>query len=364
LNANGLYGSKQLSIFVVSAPFYTFYPPPFLNFAPMGKPLAAFFVAMGLVFWPGGGRVSAQDHPPDRSGQNIVYSTVAGRDLQLNAFLPANAEVPAPAIVEIHGGWWSGGVAASQLEQVGGWQIFKQRGLAVFSIEYRLGGDGGFPENIRDCRNAIRFIRRNAKRFNIDPERIDVTGGSAGGHLSLMVAMVPEDFADGGPTPGLEGVSARVSGSFSYIPPTDFVRFWNQGPDDVITNEDGKIYFRGPDEKIPYDSRPRLRVLFHGITPDTGEHKALYSSMCPIGHVRKDVPPLLICDGEKDPIVPGLHGKALYEKLRAAGADATYWMTPGGGHGFPGGAGFYKVLDDFLVRTLKLASTRSDEKPL
>ena len=169
-----------------------------------------------------------------------------------------------------------------------------------------------------------------------------------------MVAMVPENFPDGGPTPGLEGFSARVSGSFSYIPPTDFVRFWNQGPDDVVTNQERKISFRGPDDKIPYDSRPRLRVLFHGITPDTAEHKVLYTNMCPMGQIRKDVPPLLICDGERDPIVPGLHGKAIYEKLKAAGADATYWMTPGGGHGFPGGAGFDKVLDAFLVHTLQL----------
>jgi acetyl esterase/lipase len=324
----------------------------------MGKPLAAFFAAIGLMLCLGGGRVNSQDYPADRAELNIVYSTVAGKELKLNAFLPANTAAPVPAIVEIHGGWWFAGAAASQLEQIGGWQIFKQRGLAVFSIEYRLGGDGGFPENIRDCRNAIRFIRQHAARFNIDPERIDVTGGSAGGHLSLMVAMVPEDFADGGPTPGLEGVSARVSGSFSYIPPTDFVRFWNQGSDDVVTNGDGKVSFRGPDDKIPSDSRPRLRFLFHGVTPDTAEHEALYTSMCPMGHVRKDVPPLLICDGERDPIVPGLHGKALCEKLTAMGADATYWMTPGGGHGFPGGAGFDKVLDDFVVRTLKLDSTR------
>jgi acetyl esterase/lipase len=289
-----------------------------------------------------------------RNEPGVVYCTVAGKDLKLNAFLPENAAKPVPAMVEIHGGWWHGGEAASQVGNVGGAALFIRHGLAIFSIQYRLGREGGFPESIRDCRNAIRFIRKNAKRFNIDPERIDVTGGSAGGHLSLMVAMAPEDFDDGGATPGLEGVSARVSGSFSYIPPTDFVRFWNQGPDDAVTNRDGQVIFRGPDERIPYDSRPRLRVLFHGITPDTEEHRALYTRMCPIGQVRQDVPPLLICDGEKDPIVPGLHGKALYEKLRAAGADATYWMTVNGGHGFPGGPGFDRVLDDFVTRTLKL----------
>jgi predicted esterase len=63
-----------------------------------------------------------------------------------------------------------------------------------------------------------------------------------------------------------------------------------------------------------------------------------------------------ICDGEKDPIVPGLHGQALCGQLRAAGANPTYWMTTGGGHGFPGGSGFDQVLDQFLVRSLKLDS--------
>ena len=296
----------------------------------------------------------AVDTPAYRAETNIIYGTVAGRELMLNAFLPQTTTSAVPAIVEIHGGWWFSGGRATELEHVGGWQWFERHGLAVFSIEYRLGPDGGFPENIRDCRNAIRFIRKNAGRFGIDPDRIDVTGGSAGGHLSLMVAMVPEDFLDGGPLPGLENVSARVSGSFSFIPPTDFVRFWRQGPDDIVTNNDGHISFRGPDDKIPYDSRPRLRVLFHGVTPDKEVDQALYESMSPVGHIRKHLPPLLICDGEKDPIVPGLHGKALYEKLSAAGADATYWMTPRGGHAFPGGAGFDQVLENFLVRSLKL----------
>jgi acetyl esterase/lipase len=312
--------------------------------------LAVITLALSLTI----GQLEAQNYPGYHSELNVVFCNVAGRDLKLNAFLPDNATSPVPAIVEIHGGWWFGGGAASQVDQVGGWQIFTHHHLAVFSIEYRLGEHGGFPENIRDCRNAIRFVWKNAKRFSIDPHRIAVTGGSAGGHLSLMVAMVPEDFPDGGPTPGLEGISARVSGSFSFIAPTDFVRFWNQGTDDVVTNQDGIISFRGPDDKIPYDSRPRLRILFHGLTPDTAGHRALYTSMCPIGHVRRDVPPLLICDGEKDPIVPGLHGKELYERLKAEGADVTYWVTPGGGHNFPGGAGFDQVLDKFIGRILKL----------
>jgi len=293
--------------------------------------------------------------PAYQNELNIPYCTVDGKTETLNAFLPIKATKRVPAIVDIHGGWWFGGDAVTQPKSVGGWQVFMRHGLAIFSIRYRLGAEGGFPQNIRDCRNAIRFIRKSAARFNIDPERIDVCGESAGAHLSLMVAMmVPGDFNDGGPTPGLEGISAKVCGSFSYVPPTDFVRFWNEGPNDAITNGNGKISFRGPDGNIPNDSRPHFRILFHGITPDTPAHKALYTQMCPIGQVRKDVPPLLICDGQKDPIVPGLEGKELYENLVAVGAPATYWITANGGHGYPGGPGFEKVLDRFIVRTLKL----------
>jgi carboxylesterase type B len=82
------------------------------------------------------------DSPAYHSERNIVYANVDGKDLKLNAFLPANAKAPAPAIVEIHGGWFYGGDFASSVEGVGGWQLFMRHGLAVFSIQYRLGEAG------------------------------------------------------------------------------------------------------------------------------------------------------------------------------------------------------------------------------
>jgi len=85
---------------------------------------------------------------------------------------------------------------------------------------------------------------------------------------------------------------------------------------------------------------------FMGITPDTDEHQALYAQMCPIGHVRADVPPLLICDGEKKeiPSCPACTARRSTKKLKAVGADVTYWMTAGGGHDYPRGSGFDTVL--------------------
>jgi dipeptidyl aminopeptidase/acylaminoacyl peptidase len=93
--------------------------------------------------------------------------------------------------------------------------------------------------------------------------------------------------------------------------------------------------------------------LHKGVTPETEEGKARYLKMSPMGHVRKDVAPILICDGETDPVVPHLHGKRLYDALKAVGNDSEYWATQGG-HTYPYGDGFEAVLDAFLVRTLKL----------
>ncbi|MDA0841694.1 MAG: alpha/beta hydrolase [Planctomycetota bacterium] len=271
-----------------------------------------------------------------KTESNITYCEVDGVKLIMNAFLPQGIDEPAPAMVHIHGGWWTGG---GPMNGFGGGQFapFTSRKIAVFSIQYRLGKQGGFPENIRDCRNAVRFVRKNAERFNIDPERIGCFGGSAGGHLSMMVAMAPEDFKDGGPTTGLEGISPGVSNGFAWVGPTDFVRQWNES----VPN-------------TPNNAHPYHRVLFKERIPDTEENKAHYLYMSPMGHVRKEIPPLLVCDGEKDPIVPNQPGLTLTDALKKAGADASYWLTKNGGHGFPGGEGFSELLGKFLSRTLKI----------
>ena len=101
--------------------------------------------------------------------------------------------------------------------------IFMRHGLAMFSIEYRLGREGGFPENIRDCRNAIRFIRKNAARFHIDPDRIAVMGGSAGGHLSFFpwAQMVPRTFLDDWRTGRQFGRDQRAGVGFVQFHSTD-----------------------------------------------------------------------------------------------------------------------------------------------
>jgi acetyl esterase/lipase len=283
----------------------------------------------------------------------IVYAKIGSKELIINAFIPEGVDKPTAAMVEIHGGWWSSGKPETRIEYIGGAGQLVKHKVALFTISYRLGKEGGFPENIRDCRNAIRYIRKNAAKFNIDPERIGCMGGSAGSHLSEMCAMVPEDFEDGGPTEELKGVSAKVCNAFSVCGPVDFVAQWNEAPSDEVKDADGKITYRPADSKIPHDARPRHRILHKGVTPETEAGKAQYMKMSPMGHVRKDVAPILIVDGLKDDVVPLQHGKRLHEALDKVGAENVYFAAESG-HAYPRGNGFEKVLEDFFIKTLKL----------
>ena len=90
---------------------------------------------------------------------DIVYSQLEdGRAMTLNAFIP-KSDTPTPAVVHIHGGWWTGG-GPSKAPKGRQFSAFTTQNVAIFSIRYRLSKKGGFPENIRDCRNAVRFVPR------------------------------------------------------------------------------------------------------------------------------------------------------------------------------------------------------------
>lgn len=135
--------------------------------------------------------------------KNIPY---LGKDRKekLDAYLPIIPDgALAPAVVYIHGGGWSGGDKASERERANARALSKE-GYAVFSINYHLTtflGERyksdiktpGWPQNIYDCKSAVRYVRHNADKYKIDPGRIAVMGSSAGGHLALLTALSSEN---------------------------------------------------------------------------------------------------------------------------------------------------------------------------
>ncbi|MBM4024820.1 MAG: alpha/beta hydrolase [Planctomycetes bacterium] len=238
---------------------------------------------------------------------------------KLDLYLPKEADPTGerPLIVWIHGGAWRAGSKEGCPAR-----RFVGNGYAVASINYRLSQHAIFPAQIEDCKAAIRWLRVHASEYGYDPNRIGVWGASAGGHLVALLGTSGDvkEF-DVGPN---AGVSSRVQAVCDFFGPTDFTKmssFWTTMQHDA------------PDS-------PESRLIGGPIQ----ENKDKCRRANPITYVTKDDPPFLIVHGDKDPLVPHHQSEILYEALKKAGVDTTFYTVQGGGHG-----GFKDPQVDVLV---------------
>src|SRR5262249_60357783 len=141
-----------------------------------------------------------------------VDSPPPGRAEKLDLYLPPEDPKPGekrPGIVIIHGGGWTGGNKGAKREiNIG--TTLAAHGYVLLSINYALASEGHptWPGNLQDCKRAVRWLRKNAEKYHIDPDHIGVIGGSAGGHLTAMLAVTgPEDGFEPEEDPG---ISSRV----------------------------------------------------------------------------------------------------------------------------------------------------------
>ncbi len=150
--------------------------------------------------------------------QDFVYGKGGDRDLHADLAWPKNATAPMPAIIRIHGGGWIGGSYHWQ----GGIEDFERHGYFAATIEYRLDNVAKWPAQIQDCKCAVRWLRANAAKYNVDPNRIGVMGDSAGGHLVACLDTMTDKSLEG--DGGYAGVSSAVQAVVDYFGPTDFTQ--------------------------------------------------------------------------------------------------------------------------------------------
>ena len=214
---------------------------------------------------------------------------------------------PAPAryplVVWVHGGAW---VVGSK-ECGGTWPRLVQHGYIVASINYRLSTQAPFPAGLRDCQSAIRFLRRHADRYHIDPDHIGVWGASAGGHLAAMLGMAQDDVDPKGLADQPPLASARVQAVCDWFGPSDLWR---------LAAKDTQQY-------------AILSLLLGGPVADNWD-KAVAAS--PLLQVRKGDPPFLIMHGDRDSLVPLEQSVLLDAALRKAGVDSTLIVLRGADH--------------------------------
>lgn len=203
-----------------------------------------------------------------------------------------------PGVIVIHGGGWVEGTKEGQIESY--CLRYVEKGFVCADVEYRLAKVATAPAAVNDVLDAAHWFAENAKKYNVDTRRIVVTGGSAGGHLSLMVGMTPKSAKLGPP--------AKVAAVVNFY-----------GITDVADQLGG----------------PHMQDYAVTWVPEQEGRLALARRVSPMTYVRKGLPPILTIHGDADETVPYEQGVELTKALRDIGDDAELVSVPKGKHGFP-----------------------------
>jgi acetyl esterase/lipase len=234
-----------------------------------------------------------------------------GQEEKLDLYLPPPAVTRRGAVVWIHGGGWTGGTKDATRE-VRVCTTLAEAGYVCVSVAYKL-GRGAWPENLLDCKNAVRYLRTQAKELGIDPERIAVGGGSAGGHLALMVAFTAGQTALE-PAAPYPGVSSAVRCVFDLY-----------GVTNLLTRQETK-----PDG-TPAGGRKEggAAVVFAGA-----DHDEVFRFASPVSHISAASPPVLILHGRADTTVDFEQSVELARKLAERQVPHELILLDGVGHTF------------------------------
>jgi acetyl esterase/lipase len=272
-----------------------------------------------------------------REERDVVYGRAGGEGLKLDLYAPIQPAGDRPAMVFIHGGCWCGGAKEEYSKQA---RALAERGYVTITVNYRLSPQHPFPAQLEDVKCAVRWLRANAARYQVDSEYIGAMGNSAGGHLALLLGFT-------GPSDGLEGQgghpeqSSKVRAVINVAGPTDLT--WPNWP--------------GPTELV-------LVALLGGHRTKV---PATYKAASPMSHLRPDAPPVLTIHGTTDSIVPFEQAERLHAALAKAGVSSRLETLSGKGHFFdwtPEDWQFTEaVARDFADRHLKRSGPGAGQRP-
>jgi acetyl esterase/lipase len=262
---------------------------------------------------PGGGGGTVRVPETVRVEKDIAYAGTSNPRQTLDLYLPKSREdgKKLPVIVNIHGGAFLSGDKTQGAQALV--PFVASGAYAAASINYRLSGEAIWPAQAHDCKAAIRWVRANAAKYGLDPDRIGVIGGSAGGHLVAMLGT-------SGQVKDLEGTLGEAPGASSAVQCV-VDQF---GPSELLTMGDAPSQM---DHNAP--GSPESKLLGGPVQ----EKKEEARSASPITYVTKDDPPFLIIHGDADPLVPFNQSERLAKALTDAGVECLFVRVAGGGHG-------------------------------
>ena len=255
--------------------------------------------------------------------RDLEYANVDGQLLKLDLYVPEKTDRKPPLLVWIHGGGWTKG-SKSQFNPI--FVRLTEEGYAAASIDYRLEGLTSHPKQIHDCKGAIRWLRANADKYGYDVTRIGVGGGSAGGHLVLLLGL----------SSGIEEIEGDVGGNLNQSSQVHaVVDLFGPSALDLFAKKSD--HFR------------------NNIAPE------LLKSASPVTYLTKDDPPLLIFHGDNDQLVPLSQSEHIHKLCQEMGLESSLHVIEGAGHGGPqfSDATRYELVKKFFARHIKRAGAVS-----
>lgn len=254
--------------------------------------------------------------------EDVIYGRKHGTALTMDVFTPKEQNGAAVVFV-VSGGWFS----SHDSINAGFIKEFLKRGYTVFTVVHGSQPKYTIPEILEDMHRAMRFIRSKADDYHISPDRIGISGGSAGGHLSLMQGTAGTAGNESAKDP-IDRQSSRVQAVACFFPPTDFLNYGKPG--EIAIGRGVLKAYRAPFDFHEFDQATKSFV------PITDEAKILEigKAISPINHVSKDDPPTLIIHGDKDTLVPIQQAEIIIAKLKEAGVPCELVTKPGLAHGW------------------------------
>jgi acetyl esterase/lipase len=309
--------------------------------------------ALGLAFllaaiWA---QAASPFDEPYTKTSDVIYGRKFGTALTYDVFTPKQGSNGLGVILVVSGGWFS----AHEMINPTFFGPVLDRGYTVFCVVHGSQPKFTIPEILTDMNRAVRFIRYHAQDYKIDPDRLGIMGGSAGGHLSLMQGTAG-DSGDSKAKDPVDRASSRVQAVACFFPPTDFLNYGKPGE-----NALGRGVLA--DYKAPFDFH-EFDAKLHAFVPITDEDKLVEigRKISPAYHVSKDDPPTLIFHGDADKLVPIQQAELVIGKLKEEGVPAKLVTKPGEAHGWRGMDKDLAQFADWFDQYLKKRAEETGDK--
>lgn len=246
----------------------------------------------------------------------LTFAQVGSQQLHINLTKP-NTPGPHPCIIHVHGGAW---VYGSHMNVPPTYQQFVDAGIAVASVEYRLGTVAQFPSAIHDIKGAIRYLRNNSNTLELDSRRFGIAGESAGAHLSLLVGLTEGNAFFEGCIGGNQQESSSVKLIIDYYGATDLFTIQTTHMRPMVDW---------------YSERSGLTQFMGFMIPRANWQQIYFTQLAsPVTHVTANAPAIFIAHCEDDAMISVNQSYELIDKLQNVGAQCEFHIVKDSIHGW------------------------------